>query len=391
MHQLHLEKQVWALEAFANSAHVLTHSQTPQALMEGVCECITHQYPYAIAWVGIAENDPQKSVRVVGMSGQAKAYAQGIAVSWDEHQLSGQGPTGRAIRSDEPKVVNDTELDPSFEPWRERARAYGIRSSVGVPIHGDGKVLGALMVYATVPDAFTPPELRLFQSLANEIGFGLIALENQVKLKEEKRQAELAREKLLKSLEMVIGAMATTMELRDPYTSGHQRQVAKIAEAIAAEMGWDADSILGLKLAAMIHDMGKVSIPAELLTKPSKLTKLEYALIQEHANNGYLILKDIPFVWPIADMVRQHHERMDGSGYPQGLHGDQILPGARVLAVADTIESMSSHRPYRAALGLERAMQEVMSRAGKDLDAEVVNAAAKLFDQKALTRLLEQE
>jgi GAF domain-containing protein len=252
---MQLEKQIWALEAFVNSVHVLTRAQNAEALISGVCDCITNQPTYLIAWVGLAENDSVKTVRVAGISGKAKDYAQGLEVSWDESRVSGQGPTGRTIRSGEPAVIQDTEQDPSFEPWRARAKAYGIRSSASVPIYEGKRIIGALMVYAGVPDAFTPPELRLFQGLANEIGVGLGAFEEHAKLEAERRANESAQTKLLESLELTIGAMATTMELRDPYTSGHQRQVAKISEAIAHEMGIDEKRVLGLKLAAMIHDM----------------------------------------------------------------------------------------------------------------------------------------
>ena len=381
----YLEKQLWALEAYANSAQVLSRAKTPEELIQGVCEGITKQYPYVIAWVGIAENNTEKTVRVAGMSGKAKAYAQGIVVTWDGSKPNGRGPTGTSIRLGEPQIMRDSELDPNFAPWRERAAMYGIRCSVGIPIFSYEKVIGALTVYTCEPDSFSSAEIELFQNLANEIGHGLTLLEERELLEEERRSREQVQQRLSDSLELTIGAMATTMEMRDPYTSGHQKAVAKIAQAIAGEMGMDKDAIHGLKMAALIHDIGKVSIPSELLTKPTKLLPVEYSLIKEHVNNGYLILKDIPFPWPIAEMVRQHHERMDGSGYPQGLKGDQILIGARVLAVADTIESMSSHRPYRPALGLNRAMQEVISESeqGK-LDPEVVRAAVKLYERGEL-------
>ncbi|QWD61870.1 HD-GYP domain-containing protein [Polynucleobacter sp. MWH-UH25E] len=381
----HLKKQLWALEAYANSAKVLSHAKTPEELIQGVCEGITKQYPYVIAWVGIAENNPEKTVRVAGMSGKAKAYAQGIFVTWDGNKPNGRGPTGAAIRLGEPQMMRDSELDPNFAPWRERAALYGIRCSVGIPIFADEKVIGALTVYTCEPDSFSAAEIDLFQNLANEIGHGLALLQERSLLEEERKRRELAQQRLFDSLELTIGAMATTMEMRDPYTAGHQKAVAKIAQAIAKEMGLDKDVIHGLKMAALIHDIGKVSIPSELLTKPTKLSPLEYSLMKEHVNNGYLILKDIPFPWPIADMVRQHHERLDGSGYPQGLKGDEILMGARVLAVADIIESMSSHRPYRPALGLNKAIQEVLVEAGQGkLDPTVVQAAVKLYDRGEL-------
>jgi hypothetical protein len=144
-------------------------------------------------------------------------------------------------------------------------------------------------------------------------------------------------------------------------------------------MGWDDEQIQALYMAAMVHDIGKVAVPAEILTKPTRLTELEMKMVQEHAETGYQILKDIPFPWPIAEVVHQHHERLDGSGYPKGLKGDQICKEARILSVADTIEAMATHRPYRPARGLIAAMDEVRAEAGEKLDLEVVEAAFQLL------------
>lgn len=187
-------------------------------------------------------------------------------------------------------------------------------------------------------------------------------------------------DRINRALAGTIRTMSRTMELRDPYTAGHQNQVALIACAIAKELGWDEERITGLRMAGLIHDIGKIAIPSEILTKPSSLTEFEEKLVQLHPEHGYELLKDIEFPWPIADIVRQHHERMDGSGYPLGLIGDQILPEARILAVADTIDAMSTHRPYRAALGLPAAIDQIKAESGKQLDANVVSAAVKLFD-----------
>jgi putative nucleotidyltransferase with HDIG domain len=170
------------------------------------------------------------------------------------------------------------------------------------------------------------------------------------------------------------------MEWRDPYTAGHQKRVASIATAIAKKMGWGDTAIQALYMAAMVHDIGKVAVPSEILTKPTRLTDLEMQMVQGHVESGYQILKDIPFPWPIADMVRQHHERLDGSGYPHGLKGDQICQEARILAVADTIEAMATHRPYRPARGLAAAMDEVRAEAGEKLDIKVVDAAFEVFN-----------
>lgn len=189
-------------------------------------------------------------------------------------------------------------------------------------------------------------------------------------------------QKLKDSLATIITSMSRTLELRDPYTAGHQSRVATIAIAIAKELGWNAERIEGLETAALLHDIGKIAIPSEILTKPVELNKFEYELIKMHSEHSYQLLKDIEFPWEVAQMVRQHHERMDGSGYPQGLIGDQILMEARVLGVADSIESMSTNRPYRFALGLEKAVEEIKKQSGIQYDEQVVNAALHLFEGK---------
>jgi HD-GYP domain-containing protein (c-di-GMP phosphodiesterase class II) len=155
-------------------------------------------------------------------------------------------------------------------------------------------------------------------------------------------------------------------------------------------MGFDNDAVQALYMAGMVHDIGKMAVPSEILTKPSHLTELEMQMVQGHVESGYQILKDIPFPWPIAEMVRQHHERLDGSGYPRGLKGDEISLQARILAVADTIEAMATHRPYRPARGLSAAMNEIRAEAGIKLDAKVVDAAFELMDEEnTLQRLTE--
>ena len=174
--------------------------------------------------------------------------------------------------------------------------------------------------------------------------------------------------------------MSRTVEARDPYTAGHQRRVADIASAIAEEMGLIEDQVEGIRLGAIIHDIGKIQSPAEILSKPTKLTEIEYKLIKAHAATGYDILKDIKFPWPVADIAHQHHERMDGSGYPQGLKGNEICIEARIVAVADVLEAISAHRPYRAALGSQIAIKEITENRGTLYDSIVVDACLIAFE-----------
>lgn len=219
----------------------------------------------------------------------------------------------------------------------------------------------------------------------------VIALENDKRRLERENatyQENLARlveertEKLKKALEGIIHASSKMVEMRDPYTAGHQLRVAKLAVAVAAEMSLSADELEGIRLAGVIHDLGKISVPAEILVKPGALTEIEYCMVKEHSKSGYDILKGIEFPWPIARMVYQHHERMDGSGYPSGLSGDEIIVGARILGVADVVESMVSHRPYRPARSVAMAMAEISSKRERLYDPDVVDCCRRLFNEK---------
>lgn len=188
--------------------------------------------------------------------------------------------------------------------------------------------------------------------------------------------------KLRSSLLDSIMALAALVEMRDPYTSGHQNRVAQLTVAIARELQLPEEQIEGIHLASVVHDVGKIRVPAEILSKPGKLTALEFGLIKEHSQNGYEVLKSIDFPWPIAQIVLQHHERLDGSGYPQGLRGEQILLESRIVMVADVVESMNSHHPYRPALGIEAALFEIENNRGTLFDPAVVDACVRLFRDK---------
>jgi PAS domain S-box-containing protein len=180
-----------------------------------------------------------------------------------------------------------------------------------------------------------------------------------------------------------VGLVSTLSEMRDPYTAGHERRVAEIAVAIGKELGLDALQLEGLKVGGYLHDVGKMSIPVEILCKPGKITSIEYELIKVHPLAGYDVIKDVDFPWPVAQIALQHHERLDGSGYPQGLKGDDILFEARIMAVADVIEAMASHRPYRPGLGIEVALAEIERGSGSLYNPIVADACMRLFREKA--------
>ena len=188
--------------------------------------------------------------------------------------------------------------------------------------------------------------------------------------------------KLQKLMEETVNGLVSAMEMRDPYTAGHQKRVAELATKIAEEMGLNKDQVNGIRIASLIHDIGKIHVPSEILSKPGKLTEVEFAIVKSHSKAGYDILRTIEFPWPVAKTVLQHHEKLDGSSYPNGLTGDDIIIEAKILCVADVIEAMSTHRPYRPALSIEKALEEIIKNKSIKYDASAVDACVKIIREQ---------
>ena len=222
-------------------------------------------------------------------------------------------------------------------------------------------------------------EARIVKLNENEV---LAVVRDVTQLKKTERKLRETYKRLYKVLQDSTKALTKMVESRDPYTAGHQERVAELAVAIAKEMGLPERRLTGIRIAGLLHDMGKISIPAEILTKPTQLSEIELALVKTHPQVAYEVLREIDFPWPVAEIIYQHHERWDGSGYPRGLKDDEILLEARILAVADVVEAMSSHRPYRPAHTIEEALEELTRNKGKLYDPEVVDACVKLFKEK---------
>lgn len=274
------------------------------------------------------------------------------------------------------EVIGKTPFD--LMPPDEAARFHGRLSVIAgkrmpfrllenANLHKDGRVV--FLETSGTPIVDGQGVFRGYRGIDRDI--------TERKMAEQERLNSAA--KLQHTLLQTIEAIAATVEARDAYTAGHQRRVAALASAIAREMGLPGDKIHGLYLAASIHDLGKIRIPAEILSKPGILSPVEFELIKTHPQSGYDIIKDVQFPWTIAQMLLQHHERLDGSGYPQGLKAEQILLEAKILSVADVVEAMSSHRPYRPGLGLEAALGEVTKHRGVQYDPVIVDSCIKLF------------
>jgi len=265
------------------------------------------------------------------------------------------------------QTVYHTDSDGSLAPVPPEDEREGCtKSAVLVPMMLEGEPMGVLQVQSNRLNAYSDEDVALLEGVASVAAVSI--------------QNALFVEEIRDGLEGTIEALARTTEMRDPYTSGHQQRVSQLACAIAGKMGLDKKTVDGVRVSGLLHDVGKVSIPAEILSKPGGLTPLEFDLVKEHVRVGFDVLKGIVFPWPVADIVLQHHERIDGSGYPAGLKGEAIRLEARILAVADVVEAMASHRPYRPALGIDAALQEIRDKKGTKYDAEAVEACLRVFE-----------
>jgi PAS domain S-box-containing protein len=293
---------------------------------------------------------------------------QGRFIRWNEYFTTVTGYTGE-------ELARMTPLDVVVKS--ERALLKQTMEKVLSTKHVSAE-LSILCKDGSVKPHFLTGNLIEFENKKCVIGMG-IDITERIKT-EAKLQQTL--DSLRKAVGTTIQVLVSAVEARDPYTAGHQSRVAHLACAIASEMGLAQDKIEGIRLAGAIHDIGKLSVPAEILTRPSKLTNIEFSMIKEHALNGYEMLKHVESSWPLAEIVYQHHERINGSGYPRNLKGDEIIIEARIMAVADVVEAMASHRPYRPSLGLDAALEEIEKNTGILYEEAVAKACLKLFRER---------
>ncbi|WP_256992964.1 PAS domain S-box protein [Methylococcus capsulatus] len=358
------------LETIIGCDSVLVRARSEAELLGEMCRVIADAGGYGKAWVGVLPEDANAhrppEVYHSSTPGIADFAARLRERGVFDSILRSVGHSG--VR----RVAREVDEASPLFPLRHCAIALGCDAFALIPIRNGSEVTGMLGLCGDTVEAFDGDEMALLEKLAGDMAYGIAHLRDQA---ERLKTAD----RITRSLEQTIQAVATTLEMRDPYTAGHQRRVAELAAAIAKKLNLSEDEVQGIRLAAMVHDLGKIRIPAEILTKPGRLTPLEFDFIKTHSQVGYDILKDIAFPWPIADMVLQHHEKLDGSGYPQGLAGEAILLGARIIAVADVMEAMSSHRPYRPGLGKEAALAELEARRGSWYDPRVVDACKALF------------
>lgn len=370
-----------ALRTVSTSNQTLIHAANEDALLHDVCRVVVETGGYRLAWVGFLSEAPGRPVLPQAWAGDERGYLAGSAISWGESGL-GPGPAGTAARTGDVIITNDIASEPD-STWRRAALERGFAAAMAFPLlDSGGHPRGVLAIYAGEPHVFGRGEVAILSELAGDLSYGINALRASAARVLAEERAHEWEQRLAGSLKQTVGALAGIVEQRDPYTAGHQRRVAALAVAIGRALKLDPQRLEGLSVAGLVHDVGKIHVPMEVLSRPGRLSDLEFDLMKLHAESGFRILQDVSFPWPVAEMVHQHHERLDGSGYPKGASGEAVLLESRILAVADVVEAMASHRPYRPALGLKAALEEIERGSGKVYDSDAVSACIRVFREQ---------
>ena len=362
------------LKAIQGVNRLIVRERDRTVLLQKACDILIEARGYNAAWLGFLKDEKSFSI-VVG-----SPFGEDVS-RFCKQMMRGDYPPciKKAFIQKVPFMIVDKSKYCGDCPLKN---IYKSMESMIICLKHNSELFGLLHV-SLAPDIYiSEEEGYLLRELAGDIAFGLhnIELEEKDKLSEQKLQ--LSYQKLQKTMESTINTIGNIVEVKDPYTFGHQHRVSLLAVHIAQELNLPQNKIEGIRIASLVHDIGKISIPAEILNKPTKLTDIEFSLIKDHSQIGYDILKSIEFPWPVAKIVLQHHERLDGSGYPQGLKGDKILLEAKIMGVADVVEAMSSHRPYRPALGIDAALEEISKNKGILYDPEVVDICIRLVREK---------
>lgn len=379
-----LERVTRILQTLSRCNSALVHARDETRLLSDICRHIVRTGGYRMAWVGLVEQDAAgRRVRPVASCGEGQAFGAELEAAWN-----GNGPSpysiSAAAASGETTVLQRLAERTDAYPWAAAAVECGFRAIAVIPLVEEEQVFGAMAILSDDAMAFQPSEVKLLLELAQDVAYGIHALRDAGERRRLERERIRQAKRLQEVLVQTIQAMGLAVEKRDPYTAGHQTRVSQLAAAIAEEMGLPRDQVEGVRLGALVHDIGKIAIPAEILSRPGTLSQLEYSMIRPHAEVGHEIMERVPFPWPVAEMIWEHHERLDGSGYPRGLKDGSILLESRILAVADTVEAATNHRPYRPGKPVEAILGEIEMQTGK-FDPAVVDACVRLFREKHFT------
>jgi putative nucleotidyltransferase with HDIG domain len=374
-----LQKLNRALKVVTECDQILVRATDVNKLLLDICQIIVNLGGYKFAWVGFVSHDKEKHIRPIAYAGYERGYLDVVKMSISKKEPD---PVSQAIVSGKPAIIKNLTIGTSRGPWQEEAIKRGYAAMIALPLSEDSRIFGSLNILSGEPDVFDAEEVKLLKELADDLAYGITSLETRAQGRKSADELQRSYKKLRKIFEQTVNALASAVGKRDPYTTDHQRRVTVLACTIAKEMGLSEEQINGIRLAGMLHDIGKLAVPSEILSKPTRLSDAEFTIIKTHPRVASDILKAIEFPWPIADIVLEHHERIDGSGYPQGLSERNILLEARILSVADVVEAISSHRPYRPAYSLEYTLEEISKNKGVIYDPDVVDICLKIFREK---------
>lgn len=367
MEKQKLERVNRALRTLSACNVALVHANTEEDLFQNVCRNIVEFGEHLFAGVFFSR---EESIPSLVSSFGGDTIRQRLTELQRDPEYVRRCPTLAAQQTRQTIVHNGTHNGAEYS--LEKLAGLGVKSGLALPLMNDDRLYGVLTVFSSTPEAFDDTEIKLMEELAGDMAYGIVTL--RTRAERDRSAAELRQ-----VLEQTITAISITLEKRDPYVAGHQQRVARLAAAIATDIGLSPQQAEGIRFGAQLHNIGTVAVPTEIINRPSKLSDLQFSLIKTHARIGFEIVKDIPFPWPVAQMVLQHHERLDGSGYPQGLKGEQIILEARILAVADVLEAMLAYRPYRAAMGIDAALDTLTQGRGTQFDPAVVDACSRVM------------
>ncbi|RLE03545.1 MAG: hypothetical protein DRI99_00925 [Candidatus Aminicenantes bacterium] len=360
-------------------AELLPNSEI-ESFLQNSCDIIREFGEYDLVWLGLWD-EAKGLLRPQAIATLNPNYNHIPLLSFKNHQPS-LTPEIEALQKAKPVLASVARLKKRYKEWAEVMLQCGLNNLVSFPLLVPPKVYGLLNLYSAVPRSYLDDEFSLLGEVADLVAFKIHAHQEEERRKALEEELAVHSRKLRKTMEMTIQALAVTIEMRDPYTAGHQRRVTQLASRIAQEMNLGEEEIVNIRLAGIVHDIGKIYVPVEILTKPGRLNDYEISMIRSHPRFGFDIIKETDLPKKIGEIILQHHERMDGSGYPAGLSGSEIHLESRILSVADVVEAMSSHRPYRPALGLEAALEEIDQHKGFLFDPDVVDVCLDLFEEK---------
>jgi len=361
------------LDSIRSVNRLIAREKDISTLIKRACENFVKTTKYDAVWIALLGDE--ESVTKVEKAGSGISFLEKLKEVEDNNKLD---CVRKTVKTNRIQTFEDPNKDCPECPFRKICPGRMIIS----PMSYENKIYGTLAI--SYPEVFTPDieEKKLLKEVSDDLGFAFHSIELEEENKKNKGKLKESLEKAQKFLDGTVKALSSVVEKRDPYTAGHQKRVAQLAVALGKELGLNDEKLEALRMASLLHDIGKIHIGAEVLNKPTKLDKLEMSMIKTHSTVGYEILKSVDFPGPVAEIVLQHHERLDGSGYPKGLSAAEISLEAKILAVADVIEAYTSKRPYRLAYSFDDAIKKVSEGKGTLYDREVVEKCIKLFKEK---------